>query len=235
MPYENLLLDTWSKDNAIAEEDAAFLANLIFGYLISHFSDRNTFSGWPKNCLLRIENILKCTARYKRKVAPSCALRALVIVLSLKDDPGLAHTISSSFIAEVLWIVAFMALAADRGQRFTMGEYTLAMRPRDGVNREYFESIFHHTPRIIRPYLKQALAVRRRLSDRRKVEVIMEYWLAPWMAKVDRAMGLVGIHAGGPAMRTHSVYFPRAVSRSDQLVEILPVRLREYCSFRSET
>ncbi|TEB32891.1 hypothetical protein FA13DRAFT_1731411 [Coprinellus micaceus] len=119
-----------------------------------------------------------------------------------------------------------MALAADRGQRFTMGEYTLAMRPRDGVNREYFESIYHHTPRIIRPYLKQALAVRRRLSDRRKVEMIMEYWLAPWMAKVDRAMGLAGIHAEGPAMRTHTVYLPRAVSKSDQLVVILPVRRR---------
>ena len=227
MPYENLLLDTWSKDSTIAEEDAAFLANLIFGYLISHFSDRDTFSGWPKNCLLRFENILKYTARYKRKVAPSCALRALLIVLSLKGDPGLVHTISSSFNAEVLWIVAFMALAADRGQKFTMGEYTLAVRPRDGVNREYFDSIYNHTPCIIRPYLKQALAVRRRLSDRRKVEAMMEYWLAPWVARVDCAMGLVGVHAEGPAMRIHTIYFPRVVGKPDQLAVITSVRRRE--------
>lgn len=228
MPPANLLRDTWSKGRAHAEEDASLVADLIYGHLMHHFSNPEVFLGWSEDSALRIRSILTGVARFNQRVPPSYALRALLVVLSMKDKPGMKNSTAPSYNAEILWMVAFWKLAGRLYPSFNIGMFLYYTHPWPSGNKDYCDKTFVQVPRMLDPYLREALTLRRRLSDASRARKIMRFWLAPWAAVTDTPR-LDGILAESPAMRTHNLYTPRLLSEPSQsLATVLPASRRDF-------
>lgn len=219
MPYGTLLRDSWPKDRAAAEEGASFLADLVYGHLMHHFSNKEVFLSWSEDSYLRIRNMLIAIARFNPRVPPSYALRALLVVLSMKDKPNMKDSTADSYNAEILWMVAFWKLAGRLYPSFNIGLYMYYTNPWPSGKKDYLHKTFNQVPRMLDPYLRQALSFSRRMSDSKKAEEVMRYWLAPWMVGTE-VRGLAGIRAESPAMRTYSLHAALLLSGYEQLLEV---------------
>lgn len=84
MAYEQLLFETWSTDTAVVCGDTLVLAELIWAHLIHHFSTPGVLLSWSVGSPHRMRGLLIRIAILHPSIPPSCAIRAMLVVLSLK-------------------------------------------------------------------------------------------------------------------------------------------------------
>ena len=122
MSFPSIFADTWSTDTAVVRDDTTFLAELIWAHLVHHFSTPGVLLTWSEESPHRIQAILERVALYYPKIKPTCALRAMLVIVSIKETVkgGIAYGLD----AELMWQMAFKSLASRHDPTFIDAIFT---------------------------------------------------------------------------------------------------------------
>lgn len=209
MPYQSLLLDTWSTDLAVVRDDAALLAQLIWGHIIHHFSTPGVFLTWDEDSPSRIQNMLVQVAVHYPAVKPSCAIRAMLVILSIKKTikGGIAYALD----AELLFQMAFKSLAARYTRSFTHAVFTVI------TNSFYVGSKMDRSPKYVEAYVVQSLSKKEKPLFDAKIASVVRYYLVPWFpGMTDEQLRVFAATVESPAMPSFSLRKPQGPSRVEQ-------------------
>lgn len=217
MPFENILLDTWAADRATLLDDTFLIAEIIWGHLIHHLSNPGVFLTWRASSPRQIQALLMYIAVHHPLVKPSCALRAMLVVLSIKETAK--HGVAYGFDAEILWHMAFRSLAARHDPRFTRKVFTTVTRSR------FAKSKMERSPNHIEGDVLLSLTEALKPRFDAKVAALQRYWLAPWISGVDQELVQPFFSTTkSPAMPNYVLIKPRLLARAEQTLIFPPVR-----------
>ncbi|TEB32910.1 hypothetical protein FA13DRAFT_1731429 [Coprinellus micaceus] len=220
MPYQNLLLDVWSTDPATLLDDAALVAETLWGHLIHHFSTPGVYLTWDESSPRRIRNFLLRVAVYRPLVRPSCAFRAMLVVLSIKEKfkGGIAYGVD----AELLWHMAFKSLAARHDPTFTDAVFT-------ALTLSHFAgSKLTTCPKYIDGFVRKSLTDEQKPLFDAKIVQLRRYYLAPWLPGVNaEALEHLATTVESPFMPSYTLLKPKVPTRAEQTL-VFPDPRRQY-------
>jgi hypothetical protein len=215
MPFRHLLADTWAPSPALLREQTFFLSELAFGHLIHYFSTPASFMTWDEDIPRRIQNLLQwVAARGHHKVKPTCAIRATLLVLSIKKN--IPDAVAFNDDIELLFMLAFKSLAAAYDSAFTESVFdTLTDGRYVGTKIEHYPNYFHG-------YLVRALEDYQRKKVNAEIVEILKFYLSPFI------VGKVadGIPNESPTMPSYCEFVRREPARGEQTLAF-PDSLRE--------
>jgi hypothetical protein len=215
MPYKHLLADTWAPSPALLHQQTFFLSELAFGHLIHYFSTPASFTTWDDDIPRRIQDLLQRVAAHgHHKVKPTCAVRSMLLVLSIKKDIPKAVAFNDDI--ELLFMLAFKSLAAAYDSAFTESVFDVLT---DG---RYVGTKMEHYPHYLHGHLARALEDHQLKKVDAKIVGVLKFYLSPFIVK--KVEG--GIPDESPTMPSYCELVRREPARCEQTLAF-PDSLRE--------
>ncbi|KAJ3523284.1 hypothetical protein NMY22_g11505 [Coprinellus aureogranulatus] len=221
MPYEHLLCDLWATSPAVLGEDTSFLAELVYGHLIHHFSTPASFMTWDENIPHRIQKLLRTVADNFPQVKPTSAIRTLLVVLSVKKDaPG---AVAFNDDIELLYMMAFKHIAGFYDYAFTPSVFDVL------TDLRYVGTKMDHYPSYLKHHLDQSLHNDHRPKVDAKIIDFLKFYLAPFLpayveGRVDESPEMpafVDLKRLEPARGKQTLVFPDSMRKLTPLSPVV--------------
>lgn len=205
MPFEHLLSDTWAPSHTLISEQTFFLSELVFAHLTHYFSTPASFMTWDEDTPRRIQKLLQwVAARGHRKVRPTCAIRSMLLVLSIKKD--IPNAVAFNDDIELLFMLAFKSLAA-------LYDPTLTEAVFDSLtDARYVGTKIEHYPHYLQGHLARAVEDHQINVVNSKILELLKFYLSPFI--VGKAVG--GIPDESPVMPSYCELARREPARGQQ-------------------
>ncbi|KAJ3503625.1 hypothetical protein NMY22_g18185 [Coprinellus aureogranulatus] len=209
MPFENILYDTWLLCPGDVRDDTTLLIELIWGHLMHHLSTPEVFLSWSDESPRRMRGTLVSTAANFPLIPPSCALRAMLIVISMKDT--LKGGIAYGLDAEILWQMAFKSVASRHDRTFTHAAFTTI------TDDFYVGTKMAKSPRDFEAYVVKSLSKEEKPMFDSTILNLQRFYFAPWFPGVTaEQLRIVSETLESVAMPSHSLIKPQVPSRAEQ-------------------
>ncbi|KAJ3545250.1 hypothetical protein NMY22_g2504 [Coprinellus aureogranulatus] len=220
MSFRNILHDTWILCPGDVCDDTTVLVELVWGHLMHHLSTPGVFLSWSDASQRRMRGMLLNTAINFPSIPPSCALRAMLIVLSIKDTikGGIAYGLD----AEILWQMAFKSIASRHNPAFTHAAFTTV------TDNFYADTKMATSPKYLEAYVVKSLSKEEKPVFDAKILNLQRFYFSPWFPGVDaELLRVVSETLESPAMPSHSLIKPQVPSRAEQTL-VFPDPRRQY-------
>lgn len=233
MPFETILRDVWATNLDLLDEETFFLAELVFGHLMHHFSTPSSFMTWDKDISRRIQVFLRRVATLYPKVKPTAVIRSMLVVLSIKE--AIPNAVAFNDDIELLFMMAFKGIAVFYDRNFSGAVLEVL------TDLRYVGTKMDHYPQYLRSLLQQAMHKNHRPKFDAKIVGILKYYLSPFLpvgmdglVKESPSMPLyVDLERREPAGAKQSLAFPDSLRESPSPCPWLPPPF--HLSFSCET
>ncbi|KAJ3542266.1 hypothetical protein NMY22_g3572 [Coprinellus aureogranulatus] len=220
MPFENILYDTWLLCPGDVRDDTTLLIELVWGHLMHHLSTPEVFLSWSDESPRRMRGTLVNTAANFPLIPPSCALRAMLIVISMKDT--LKDGVAYGLDAEILWQMAFKSIASRHDRTFTHAAFTTI------TDDFYVGTKMATLPENLEAYVVKSLSKEEKPMFDATILNLQRFYFAPWFPGVTaEQLRIISETLESVAMPSHSLIKPQVPSRVEQTLVFPDSRRRE--------
>ncbi|KAF6747473.1 hypothetical protein DFP72DRAFT_607849 [Ephemerocybe angulata] len=136
MSYTSLYNDSWATDPLALEEETHLFAEVIHAHLLCFYSTPASAMSWNADAPHRLQRFFINIAHNYPRMAPSAAIRAMLVVLRYKSQ-GRKHIIAFNDDAETLFYIAFMQIALAFRPSFTLEDMVALMETSAAVVNEF--------------------------------------------------------------------------------------------------
>ncbi|KAF5318230.1 hypothetical protein D9611_014744 [Ephemerocybe angulata] len=224
MSYASLYNDSWATDPLALEEETHLFAEIIHAHLLCFYSTPASAMSWNTDAPHRLQRFFINIAHNYPRMAPSAAIRAMLVVLRYKSQ-GRKHIIAFNDDAETLFYIAFMQIALAFRPSFTLEDMVALMETSAAVVNEF---LVHRDEMNI--VVEAELEKDARNLATAKTFVLYEFFLGPFVPpSVRRDLGLGGAQIACITMPTSTPLKPIVPPKDEQEMVFPPLqyKLRE--------
>ncbi|KAF5334286.1 hypothetical protein D9611_014175 [Ephemerocybe angulata] len=221
MSYASLYNDSWATDPLALEEETHLFAEIIHAHLLCFYSTPASAMSWNTDAPHRLQRFFINIAHNYPRMAPSAAIRAMLVVLRYKSQ-GRKHIIAFNDDAETLFYIAFMQIALAFRPSFTLEDMVALMETSAAVVNEF---LAHRDEMNI--VVEAELEKDARNLATAKTFVLYEFFLGPFVPpSVRRDLGLGGAQIACITMPISTPLKPIVPPKDEQEMVFPPLQFK---------
>ncbi|KAF6747451.1 hypothetical protein DFP72DRAFT_919867 [Ephemerocybe angulata] len=221
MSYASLYNDSWATDPLALEEETRLFAEIIHAHLLCFYSTPASAMSWNADAPHRLQRFFINIAHNYPRMAPSAAIRAMLVVLRYKSQ-GRKHIIAFNDDAETLFYIAFMQIALAFQPSFTLEDMVALMETSAAVVNEF---LVHRDEMNI--VVEAELEKDARNLATAKTFVLYEFFLGPFVPpSVRRDLGLGGAQIACITMPISTPLKPIVPPKDEQEMVFPPLQFK---------
>ncbi|KAF6748528.1 hypothetical protein DFP72DRAFT_916196 [Ephemerocybe angulata] len=218
MSYTSLYNDSWATDPLALEEETHLFAEVIHAHLLCFYSTPASAMSWNTDAPHRLQRFFINIAHNYPRMAPSAAIRAMLVVLRYKSQ-GRKHIIAFNDDAETLFYIAFMQIALAFRPSFTLEDMVALMETSAAVINAF---LVHRDEMNI--VVEAELEKDARNLATAKTFVLYEFFLGPFVPpSVRRDLGLGGAQIACTTMPISTPLKPIVPPKDEQEMVFPPL------------